>query len=137
MAHEFDVLDRHCAARRALDLIADKWTVLVLYALAPGPRRHMELRRAVDGITQKMLTQTLRKLEAGGIVHREAFAEVPPRVEYRLTELGLSLLEPLAALCAWAEQNADAIESATPGRETHVRNLDYEAVVAAWAREAR
>jgi DNA-binding HxlR family transcriptional regulator len=136
VTYEPDVFDRTCAARRALDLIADKWTVLVLYALAPGPRRHMELRRAVDGITQKMLTQTLRKLEAGGLVDRTTFAETPPRVEYRLTMLGLSLLQPLSALCAWAEEHAEAIEQATPVRDTYARSFDYDAVAALWARDA-
>ena len=127
------VLDRNCAARRALDLVADKWTALALYALAQGPRRHMELRRQIDGITQKMLTQTLRRLEAGGLVERRDYTVMPPRVDYRLTDLGESLLGPLDALRLWAEENADAVEAAAPVRETYARNADYAAVVAAWS----
>ena len=128
-----DVLDRNCAARRALDLVADTWTALGLYALGAGAcGRHMELRRQIDGITQKMLTQTLRRLEAGGLVERRDYAVMPPRVDYRLTALGESLLGPLDALRRWAEENADAVEAAAPVRETYARNPDYAAVVAAW-----
>lgn len=97
-----DVLDQHCESRQALELISDKWTALVVYALVDGPRRHGELRRTIDGISQKMLTQTLRRMEAEGLVEREVLDRVPPHVEYSLTPLGRTLEQPLVAICEWA-----------------------------------
>ena len=107
-----DVLNALCPTRRVLDLIADKWTTLVIYLLADGTFRYSDLHRAIHGISQKMLTQTLRDLEANGLVHREVFPEVPPRTEYRLTPLGQTLTEPLGALCAWAEAHMPELERA-------------------------
>lgn len=104
-----DVFTADCAAQRALHLVADKWAILAVYALADGPRRHMELRRRLGGVTQKMLTQTLRRLELSGIVTRTEHATEPPAVEYALTPLGESLLGPLGALCAWAEEHMDDV----------------------------
>ena len=100
-----------CMAARAMDLIAHKWTVHILFALheAGGPIRFLRLQRAVEPITQKELTKRLRDLERGGLVDREVFAEVPPRVEYRLTELGASLIPTLVGLHEWAERHALAI----------------------------
>jgi len=97
-----NVLDQACESRQALDLIADKWTVLIVYALMHGPRRHGELRRMIQGISQKMLTQTLRRLETDGLVQRTVFDHVPPHVEYALTPLGETLEGPLVAICDWA-----------------------------------
>ena len=82
------MLDQNCESRQALDRIADKWTCLVVYALVDGPRRHGELRRTIDGISQKMLTQTLRSMEADGLVQRTVFDVVPPHVEYRADAAG-------------------------------------------------
>ena len=104
-----DVFSAQCNSRRALDLIADKWTVLVLGALMQRTHRHSELRRRVDGISQKMLTQTLRELERNGLVRREIHPEVPPRVEYSLTPLGETLRGPVGALCAWAQDHIDEV----------------------------
>ena len=95
-----------------LDLIADKWTTLVIYLLSRGTKRYGELQREVGGISQKMLTQTLRKLEEDGLVLRVIYPEVPPRTEYSLTELGLTLREPLGALCQWAVQHLPDVEKA-------------------------
>ena len=106
IAEPYDVLDENCPARHALDLIADKWTVLVIYALAKGTLRHGQLLRSIHGVSQKMLTQTLRRLEQDGLVHRHVHPVVPPMVEYSLSPLGSTLVEPLAALCQWAEANA-------------------------------
>ncbi|PSL02830.1 HxlR family transcriptional regulator [Haloactinopolyspora alba] len=94
-----------CPSRRVLDLIGDKWTVLVVGILAEGTARFSELRRRIDGISQKMLTQTLRMLERDGLVHRTVHAEVPVRVEYSLTEAGRTLVVPLKALQEWAVQH--------------------------------
>lgn len=107
-----NVLNSMCPTRRALDLIADKWTVLVIYLLADGTARYSDLHRAIDGISQKMLTQTLRHLESNGLVSRKVYPEVPPRTEYSLTPLGNTLTRPLAALCTWAEQHMPELEKA-------------------------
>ncbi len=104
-----DVLDQNCESRQALELISDKWTTLIVYALIDGPRRHGELRRTVDGISQKMLTQTLRTLERDGLVTREVTPSVPVRVDYELTELGRSLLPVLALMKAWAEEHMSRV----------------------------
>jgi DNA-binding HxlR family transcriptional regulator len=101
-----------CPSRRALDLVADKWAVLVLYAVGAGICRHGELRRQIEGVTQKVLTQTLRELERSGLVHRKDFAEQPPRVEYTLTELGRSLLAVVQQLCDWGAARMPEVEAA-------------------------
>jgi DNA-binding HxlR family transcriptional regulator len=107
-----DVLNAQCPTRRVLDLIADKWTTLVIYLLSDGTLRYSDLHRAIHGISQKMLTQTLRNLEESGLVHREVYPEVPPRTEYSLTPLGQTLIEPLSTLCAWAERHMPELERA-------------------------
>ncbi|WP_327589376.1 helix-turn-helix transcriptional regulator [Nonomuraea sp. NBC_00507] len=88
-----------------LDRIGDKWSVLVVLSLIGGPMRFTQLRAQIGGVTPKVLTQTLRAMEQDGLVTREVFAEVPPRVEYTLTDLGRSLHEPISAVAEWAEQN--------------------------------
>lgn len=107
-----DVLNQQCESRQALELIADKWTALIVYALVDGPRRHSELRRTVDGISQKMLTQTLRRMEARGLVERDVLDRVPPHVEYSLTPLGRTLEKPLVAICEWAMEHLDQLRDA-------------------------
>ena len=98
-----DVLEEQCATRQALERLAAKWRVLLVYALLAGPQRHAELRRRLPGITQKVLTETLRGMEADGLVERRVLRESPPQhVEYALTALGKTLEAPLAAICAWA-----------------------------------
>ncbi|WP_335983033.1 winged helix-turn-helix transcriptional regulator [Streptomyces sp. CA2R106] len=98
-----------CPARMAVELIADKWTVVVLAGLSKGPVRHGELVDLIGGISRKMLTQTLRRLAAHGLVRRHAYAEVPPRVEYELTPLGATLIGPIHALTEWARDNGEAV----------------------------
>ena len=110
IAWEGNAYDPECPTRVVLDRIGDKWTVLIIEVLDAGPRRFNEIRLAIGGITPKVLTSTLRSLAADGLIVREAFGEVPPRVEYRLTDLGRSLLEPVAALRQWAERNVAEIE---------------------------
>ena len=100
------------AVSEVLARIGDKWTVLVVGALGDGPKRFNELRRALGSISQRMLTLTLRGLERDGLVTRTLFAAVPPRVDYELTELGRSLLEPVNGLGLWARRNRAAIEAA-------------------------
>lgn len=106
-----------CPTRWLLDCIADKWTALVIGLLEDGPLRFSELRRHIGGISQKMLTQTLRDLERDGLVERTVYAEVPPRVEYKLTPLGETLCPPLAALRDWAEGHIHEVSSAQAAYE--------------------
>lgn len=107
-----NVYAQACPSRAVLALIADKWTLLVLPALAAGPMRNGELMRLIGGISQKMLTQTLRELERNGLVRRIDHGEIPPRVEYEVTELGLSLAQPLRALDGWVEANMPSVIAA-------------------------
>ena len=106
------VFERGSRSRRALELIADKWAVLIVYALSRGIMRHNQLYREIEGISQKMLTKTLRRLERDGLVRREVYPVVPPRVEYSLTPLGETLIRILAELCAWAEEHIEEVEAA-------------------------
>ncbi len=108
-----DLYSIDCPCRDVLDLIGSKWSVLVIGRLEDGPYRFGELRRAVPGITQKMLTQTLRRLEQDGMVHRRVLAEMrPPRVEYSLTDLGQTITEPLEAIRDWTEQHLPDVRRA-------------------------
>ncbi len=101
-----------CPASRAIELVAHKWTIQILFALheAGEAVRFGKLQRAVEPITQKELTKRLRDLERAGMVDRRVYAEVPPRVEYRLTELGSSLMPALIVLHEWAEQHGMVVE---------------------------
>ncbi len=101
-----------CPVRNVLDRVGDKWTMLALVALAAQPRRFSELHRAIPDISKRMLTQTLRDLERDGLVDREVFPTKPPMVRYSLSPLGLSVLNPLAALVGWAEANYAGIRQA-------------------------
>lgn len=98
-----------CPTRVVLDHIMSKWGVLVLLALTDGTLRWGELRREVDGISEKMLASTLRTLEADGIVERTSYPEVPPRVEYSLTDLGRELMEQMLPLIQWVAARAASI----------------------------
>src|SRR6478735_7860619 len=101
-----------CPATRAIDLVAHKWTMHILFTLrqAGQPVRFRRLQQMTGPITQKELTKRLRELERSGLVHRQVYAEVPPRVEYRLTELGGTLMPALEAFSAWAERYGPAVE---------------------------
>ena len=93
-------------ARVVLRRIADERVVLVVYALAGGALRFGELNRAITGLSQKLLIKTVRALEKDGLIHREVFHQVPPRVEYSLTVLGKKLRRPVSGLCKWAVEHA-------------------------------
>jgi DNA-binding HxlR family transcriptional regulator len=108
----WNVFDSHCPTRQVLDLIADKWTVLIIRRLADGTLRFAQLRRSVDGISQKVLTNILRSLERDGIVTRRIYASVPPKVEYSLTTLGRSLCNLVEGICGWAEANIEQVQAA-------------------------
>jgi DNA-binding HxlR family transcriptional regulator len=116
-----NVLDQHCESRQALDRLADKWTCLIVYALLDGPRRHGQLKHAIQGVSQKMLTQTLRSMEADGLVQRRVIDVIPPHVEYSLTPLGQSVSDPLVAICRWAMDHLSEM------REARARSAAAEA----------
>lgn len=105
-------LDEVCPIRGVLDRIGDKWSILLLMTLAERPHRFGELRRGVADISQRMLTQTLRDLQRDGLVDRRVFPTNPPSVEYRLTDLGKSLLQPMAGLIRWADDHHAKIKAA-------------------------
>lgn len=104
------VLRENCPQRRIHYILNGKWTSMVLYALSHGTMRTGQLERALPGVSKKMLTQTLRDVEASGLVRRKVFDVVPPKVEYSLTELGETFVEPLRALYQWAENNSAALD---------------------------
>ena len=99
-----------CPVETTLMLIGDKWKVLILRDLLPGTKRFGELKRSIGSVSQKVLTAQLRDMEQSRLVHREVFAEVPPRVEYSLTDLGRSLKPILDALWAWGEGYKAGVE---------------------------
>jgi len=105
------VMDAQCPSRLVLDRIADKWTALIIQILARGTMRYAALQREIGGISQKMLTQTLRTLERDGLVQRKVHPVVPPKVEYSLTKLGRTLIEPLHALCRWSEKHLAELQA--------------------------
>jgi DNA-binding HxlR family transcriptional regulator len=99
-------------AERALKVISGRWKAIILYHLFDGPRRLSELQRLLPDVSQKVLIQQLREMEEHGIVHREIFRQVPPRVEYRATPLGFSLEPVLLALCEWGRRHAVELDEA-------------------------
>ena len=107
-----NAFDPDCPTRVVLDRIGDKWTVLVIGALMDGPRRFTALRQHIGGVAPKVLTQTLRAMERDGLLTRTVFAQVPPRVDYALTDLGVSLGGPIAVLTDWAELHVGKILAA-------------------------
>jgi DNA-binding HxlR family transcriptional regulator len=113
-----------CPSRALLALVADKWTLLVMPALRRGPMRNGDLMRLIEGVSQKMLTQTLRTLESNGLVRRIDYLEVPPRVEYELTDLGRSLADALRKLDSWVEAHIAEVEVAREefDKREHINN---------------
>ena len=106
------------STRVSLARMDNKWTAMVVIALGRGVRRFGELRTKVDGISAKVLTETLRSLERDGLVARHVHAEMPPRVEYELTELGRTLHAPLQAIGCWAEVHAEEVLAARAAYDT-------------------
>lgn len=119
---DWDVLQwdsrQDCEVRQILDRIADKWSLLVIALLDDRVLRFSELRCAIDGISQRMLTTTLRHLERDGLVRRTVHAVVPPRVDYELTPLGISLHQTIQALVTWTEQHQREIAAARTRYDT-------------------
>ena len=116
-----NVFDPRCGSQRVLDLIANRWTALIIYALAGGTQRYSQLQRRIGGVSQKMLTQTLRKLERDGLVARRVHPVIPPKVEYSLTPLGRTLTGPLRAICKWTEKHLPELERARAMADARTR----------------
>lgn len=106
---DYDAFLAGCPTRELLSTLTDKWTALVIAALADGPQRHSELARRIAGVSQKMLTQTLRTLERDGLLTRTVTASVPARVDYALTPLGHELFPLMVAIKTWAETHMDRV----------------------------
>jgi DNA-binding HxlR family transcriptional regulator len=119
---EPDIFNANCPTQQVLDTIANKWSVIVVYSLSFGTKRHSELQRQISGVSQKMLTQTLRNLERDGLVVRKVYPVVPPKVEYSLTPLGETLIEPLGTICKWAETHIDEMQAA---RERYDNTVEH------------
>ncbi|MFG2556200.1 winged helix-turn-helix transcriptional regulator [Streptomyces sp. NPDC048581] len=118
-----------CGTDAAMDVIGGKWKVLILWELTERPRRFGELRRELPGVTEKVLAAQLRELEADGIVHREAYDEVPPRVEYSLTPRGTSLNDALGPLGAWGRENLLGVREGGSAAAGEVREDDDVALI--------
>ncbi len=108
-----------CPTRKILDRVGDRWTVLVIGTLSDKTKRFSELLRNVEGISQKMLTQTLRALERDGLVTRMVYPEVPIKVEYTLTKVGSSLLEPLRTLEQWSIIHLEDVQGSQKAYDLH------------------
>ncbi|GHO86945.1 winged helix-turn-helix transcriptional regulator [Dictyobacter formicarum] len=100
-----------CAVEATADIVGGKWKAVILYYLFQGPQRFNELRRLLPEVTQRMLTLQLRELEQDGVVHREIYKEVPPKVEYSLTEFGASLGPIIVQMLEWGEQYMEQIQA--------------------------
>jgi DNA-binding HxlR family transcriptional regulator len=107
-----DIFQETCLSRQVLQLIADQWTPLVIYALEDGTMRFGQLLKRIGGISRKMLAQTLRALERNGLVQRVVYPVVPPVVEYSLTPLGVTLVKPMKALGDWAYEHLQEVAQA-------------------------
>ncbi|MFF8729384.1 winged helix-turn-helix transcriptional regulator [Streptomyces sp. NPDC015171] len=107
-----------CRARLAFDLLSNTWNPVVLWALRDGPLRPVDLRERIGGISSKVLTETLRRLQFNGLVARHTHPGAPPRVEYRLTPLGRTLLAPIDAVGAWAFEHGDEVMAAQEAEGT-------------------
>jgi DNA-binding HxlR family transcriptional regulator len=108
---EKTVFDDTCAVPRVLEYIASKWAIMIIYALSQDTKRYSQLQQQLTGISPKMLIQNLRKLESCGLVLRVVYPVVPPQVEYSLTPLGETLVDPLAMLCEWAVDHIHELET--------------------------
>jgi DNA-binding HxlR family transcriptional regulator len=113
---EFKGIEYNCSMELTLDIIGGKWKPLIVWHLADKTMRFSELKRTMPNITQKMLTQQLRMLEENGLVNRLVYTQVPPKVEYSLTEHGKSLVPVLATLCQWANNYTAAINKTSSNK---------------------
>jgi|SRR5579871_975204 len=112
MAKVITIRDRALQSRDAIELLSNKWRITIIHILREGPLRTSEIQAAIAEVSPKVLTQTLRGMERDGLLHREIFSVVPPRVEYRLTPTGRSLIKPLEDLCHWAKAHIEERDAA-------------------------
>ncbi|MFE7272964.1 winged helix-turn-helix transcriptional regulator [Streptomyces sp. NPDC057623] len=118
-----------CGTDAAMDVIGGKWKVLILWELSERPHRFGELRRELPGVTEKVLAAQLREMEADGIVHREAYDEVPPRVEYSLTPVGTALNDALGPLGDWGRENVLGVRAQGSAAAAEMREHDDVALI--------
>ena len=119
------IFDTQCEGHQILDKIANKWIILIIYALTQKKKRYSELKQQIIGISPKMLVQNLRNLERNGLVAREVYPSIPPRVDYSLTTLGESLAEPLAILGEWAYQHIADVNMAIEQYDSRPKSEDF------------
>jgi DNA-binding HxlR family transcriptional regulator len=122
---QMDVFDTDCAGHQVLEHIANKWTILIVYALTQGKKRYSDLAQQIAGVSPKMLIQNLRNLERCGVVARCVYPTVPPRVEYSLTSLGESLVVPLAVLGEWAYKHIQDVKDAIDLYDNDSKSCNY------------
>jgi DNA-binding HxlR family transcriptional regulator len=122
---KINLFDTNCAGHQVLEHIATKWTILIIYALTQGKKRYTELKQQIVGISPKMLIQNLRNLERCGLIEREVYPTVPPKVEYSLTPLGISIIEPLATLGEWAYQHIADVKTSMEQYDAKPDTDDY------------
>lgn len=122
---EMGVFDTQCEGHQLLEKISNKWSILIIYALTQGQKRYSDLKQLIVGISPKMLVQNLRNLERLGLIQREIFPTVPPRVDYALTPLGESLAEPLAILGEWAYRHIAEVNAAAVQYDSKPEGADF------------
>lgn len=122
---KIDIFDESCEGHQALEKIANKWTILIIYALTQGTKRYGELKRQIQGISPKMLIQNLRNLERCGLVERKIYPVVPPKVDYSLTPLGESLVEPLAIFGEWSYKHINEVKAACNSYDSKPDSKEY------------
>src|SRR5579859_2372662 len=127
---EDSIIRPDCRTRRGLELIADQWTMLVLGALKEDTKRFSQLHAQIEGISKKMLTQTLRGLERNGLVKRVVYPVIPPMVEYSLTPLGQTLIEPIWAIREWSEKYIEEVERLRTAYDQQDKHLLQEEIIA-------
>jgi len=114
------VMGKDCPIWQMFDLVGDRWSAIILFVIGDGVKRYSELQKQISMVSKKMLTQTLRNLERDGLVDRKVYAVVPPRTEYRLTDLGKSILKPIRGLTDWAGQHQQELRAIQEKRDKNV-----------------
>lgn len=120
MAQSPKILNSHPYLRQTLELVSDKWVTAIIYVLSQGTKRYGELHREIGDVSQRMLTRTLRDLERDGLVKRKVYPTNPPTVEYSLTSLGETLVEPLRLLCQWSIAHFHQVEKNRESKDNHL-----------------
>ena len=112
------VMGKDCPLWQMFDLVGDRWSAIILFVIGDDVKRYSNIQKQLSLVSKKMLTQTLRNLERDGLVHRTVYAVVPPKTEYRLTDLGKSILKPIRGLTEWAAQHQDELRAIQERRNT-------------------